>query len=86
MRTRKVGYAAPLDLVGGFLDAIGAGGQGPMVNSTLIGPAESHRLSQCGGILLTVAVTTTFSIELATAHVEHIAALIIGGLLAAPFA
>jgi uncharacterized protein len=30
-------------------------------------------------------VATTFFIELATAHVEHIAALIIGGLLAAPF-
>ena len=33
-----------------------------------------------------MAVATTFFIELATAHVEHIAALIIGGLLAAPFA
>jgi uncharacterized protein len=35
---------------------------------------------------ITVAVATTFFIELATAYVEHIAALIIGGLLAAPFA
>ena len=32
-----------------------------------------------------MAVATTFFIELAIAHVEHIAALIIGGLLAAPF-
>ena len=30
-------------------------------------------------------MATTFFIELATAHVEHIAALIIGGLIAAPF-
>ena len=34
---------------------------------------------------VTVAVATTFFIELGTAHIEHIAALIIGGVLAAPF-
>jgi uncharacterized protein len=32
-----------------------------------------------------VAVATTFFIELGMAHVEHIAPLIIGGVLAAPF-
>jgi HlyD family secretion protein len=35
---------------------------------------------------IAVAVATTFFIELATAHVEHIAALIIGGLLGAVIA
>jgi hypothetical protein len=34
---------------------------------------------------VTVAVATTFFVELGMAHVEHIAALIMGGLLAAPF-
>ena len=86
----KVGYAAPLGLVGGFLDAIGGGGWGPMVTSTLIGSGHAPRKVigsvNAAEFFITVAVATTFFIELATAHVEHIAALIIGGLLAAPFA
>ena len=85
----KVGYAAPLGLVGGFLDAIGGGGWGPMV-TTLIGSGHAPRKVigsvNAAEFFITVAVATTFFIELATAYVEHIAALIIGGLLAAPFA
>ena len=85
----KVGYAAPLGLVGGFLDAIGGGGWGPMVTSTLIGSGHAPRKVigsvNAAEFFITVAVATTFFIELATAHVEHIAALIIGGLIAAPF-
>ena len=34
---------------------------------------------------ITVAVATTFFVELGMAHVEHIAPLIIGGVLTAPF-
>src|SRR5215813_1846275 len=86
----KVGYAAPLGLIGGFLDAIGGGGWGPMVTSTLIGSGHAPRKVigsvNAAEFFITVAVATTFFIELATAHVAHIAALIIGGLLAAPFA
>ncbi len=85
----KVGYAAPLGLVGGFLDAIGGGGWGPMVTSTLIGSGHAPRKVigsvNAAEFFVTVAVATTFFIELGTAHVEHIAPLIIGGVLAAPF-
>ena len=85
----KVGYAAPLGLVGGFLDAIGGGGWGPMVTSTLIGSGHAPRKVigsvSAAEFFVTVAVATTFFIELGTAHVGHIAALIIGGVLAAPF-
>jgi uncharacterized membrane protein YfcA len=85
----KVGYAAPLGLVGGFLDAVGGGGWGPMVTSTLIGSDHAPRKVvgsvNAAEFFVTVAVATTFFIELGTAHVEHIAALIIGGVLAAPF-
>jgi len=85
----KVGDAAPLGLVGGFLDAIGGGGWGPMVTSTLIGSGHAPRKVigsvNAAEFFITVAVATTFFIELVTAHVEHIAALIIGGLIAAPF-
>jgi uncharacterized membrane protein YfcA len=84
----KVGYAAPLGLVGGFLDAVGGGGWGPLVTSTLIGSGHAPR-NVIGSVnaaefFVTVAVTTTFFIELGIAHLEHIAALVIGGMIAAP--
>jgi uncharacterized membrane protein YfcA len=85
----KVGYAAPLGLVGGFLDAVGGGGWGPLVTSTLIGSGHAPRKVigsvNAAEFFVTVAVATTFFIELGVAHVEHIAALIIGGVMAAPF-
>ena len=81
-------YAAPLGLLGGFLDAIGGGGWGALVASTLIGSGHAPR-NVIGSVnaaefFVTTAVATTFFIELGTAHVEHIAALIIGGVMAAP--
>lgn len=85
----KAGYAAPLGLVGGFLDAIGGGGWGPMVSSTLIGSGHAPRRVigsvNAAEFFVTVAVATTFFIELGIAHISHIAALMLGGILAAPF-
>ena len=85
----NVGYAAPLGLVGGFLDAIGGGGWGPMVSSTLIGSGQAPRRVigsvNAAEFFVTVAVSTTFFIELGMAHLQHIGALMAGGVLAAPF-
>jgi len=85
----RPGQAAPLGLVGGFLDAIGGGGWGPMVTSTLIGSGHAPRRVigsvNAAEFFVTVAVSTTFFIELGTAHLSHIAALVLGGVLAAPF-
>ena len=82
-------YAAPLGLVGGFLDAIGGGGWGPMVSSTLIGSGHAPRRVigsvNAAEFFVTIAVATTFFIELGTAHIQHILALMAGGILAAPF-
>jgi uncharacterized membrane protein YfcA len=82
-------YAAPLGLVGGFLDAIGGGGWGPMVSSTLIGSGHAPRRVigsvNAAEFFVTVAVATTFFVELGTAHIQHILALMAGGILAAPF-
>jgi hypothetical protein len=84
----RPGYAAPLGLIGGFLDAIGGGGWGPMVATTLIGSGHAPRKVigsvNAAEFFITLAVATTFFIELATTHAAHIAALVIGGLLAAP--
>ena len=60
-----------------------------MVTSTLIGSGHAPRKVigsvSAAEFFITIAVATTFFIELGTAHVEHIAPLIIGGVLAAPF-
>jgi len=84
----RPGHAAPLGLVGGFLDAIGGGGWGPIVTSTLIGSGQAPRRVigsvNAAEFFVTVAIATTFFIELGFAHLEYIAALVIGGVLAAP--
>jgi uncharacterized protein len=84
----KVEYAAPLGLVGGFLDAVGGGGWGPLVTSTLIGSGHAPRRVigsvNAAEFFVTIAVATTFFIELGRALVEYIIPLVIGGVLAAP--
>jgi uncharacterized membrane protein YfcA len=84
----KPGYAAPLGLVGGFLDAIGGGGWGPLVTSTLIGSGHAPRRVigsvNAAEFLITVAVASTFFFQIGIAHMTHIVALIIGGVVAAP--
>ncbi len=91
---------APLGLIGGFLDAIGGGGWGPTVSSTLVGAGQEPRRAigtvNTAEFFLTVAISATFVWSLMTGHwrdadalQNHAAAiggLIVGGLLAAPFA
>jgi uncharacterized membrane protein YfcA len=81
---------APLGLVGGFLDAIGGGGWGPLVTSTLIGRGATPRFA-IGSVNLTeFFVTSTISATfVATIGLELwpvVGGLIVGGVLAAPLA
>lgn len=83
-------FVAPLGLFGGFLDAIGGGGWGPLVTSTLIGRGATPRFA-IGSVNLTeFFVTTTISATfVATIGLELwpvVAGLIVGGVLAAPLA
>jgi uncharacterized membrane protein YfcA len=92
--------AGPLGLVGGFLDAVGGGGWGPTVSSTMVGAGHDPRKAigtvNTAEFFLTVAVSATFVWALVTGHWEeagalenHAAAvggLVVGGLIAAPFA
>ena len=59
-----------------------------MVTSTLLGSGHAPRKVvgsvSAAEFFITVAVATTFFVELGMAHVEHIAPLIIGGVLTAP--
>lgn len=86
----RPGYAAPLGLVGGFLDAIGGGGWGPLVTSTLIGSGQAPR-KVIGSVSLAEffiasAIAATFLAELGTVYLPHVVALGVGGVLAAPLA
>ena len=90
----------PLGLVGGFLDAIGGGGWGPTVSSTMVGAGHEPRKAigtvNTAEFFLTVAISATFVWALVTGHWEEagalrnhaaaVAGLVVGGLIAAPFA
>jgi len=76
--------------IGGVLDAIGGGGWGPVVTSTLIGGGHVPR-KVIGSVNLTeffvtVVTSLTLVISLGTADLSPVIPLILGGLIVAPFA
>lgn len=76
---------------GGFLDAIGGGGWGPLVASTLIAKGEQPRKSigsvNLAEFFVTVSISITFLTQLDLANFGKIVlGLVIGGALAAPLA
>lgn len=93
-------WSGPLGLVGGFLDAIGGGGWGPTVTSTLVGAGHEPRQAigsvNTAELFVTIAISATFVGALVSGHWQqagalqnHAAAiggLVLGGLIAAPFA
>ena len=83
-------HIGALGLVGGFLDSIGGGGWGAMVTTTLIGRGIKPRFAigsaNAAEFFVTSVVTATFVATIGIALWPVIAGLIIGGVLAAPFA
>lgn len=82
-------HLAPLGFFGAFLDAVGGGGWGPVVTSTLIARGNDVRLT-VGSVnavefFVTFAASMTFIVTLGISNWPIIAALGLGGLLAAPF-
>jgi hypothetical protein len=79
-----------LGLGGGFLDAIGGGGWGPLVASTLIGRGDVPRIAigstNAAEFFVTFAITVTFVAAIGLDLWEVILGLVVGGVLAAPFA
>ena len=80
----------PLGLVGGFLDAAGGGGWGPVVTSNLLVQGASPR-STIGTVntsefFLTATISATFIATMGfAAFTLQTVGLLIGGLIAAPF-
>ncbi len=80
----------PLGLIGGFLDASGGGGWGPVVTSNLLiqgaDPRKTIGTVNTAEFFLTVAVSLTFILTIGLeAFTVVTGGLLIGGLLAAPF-
>lgn len=80
----------PLGLIGGFLDAAGGGGWGPVVTSNLLAQGASPRTTvgtvSAAEFFLTATVSATFISQLGLAAVTiATVGLLIGGVLAAPF-
>ena len=86
-RTPRV--VAPLGLAGGFLDAAGGGGWGPIVTSNLlIQGAEPRKVIgtvNAAEFFLTVTISLTFLISLGfSSFGREVVGLLIGGIAAAP--
>lgn len=88
--TRDPRHIAPLGLLGGFLDAAGGGGWGPVVTSNLLAQGTSPRKTigtvNTAEFFLTLTISATFLGALGwEAFTFQVIGLLIGGLVAAPF-
>jgi uncharacterized membrane protein YfcA len=80
----------PLGLVGGFLDAAGGGGWGPVVTSNLLVQGTNPRFTvgtvNTAEFFLTATISATFITQLGWAvFTKATVGLLIGGVIAAPF-
>lgn len=79
-----------LGFTGGFLDAAGGGGWGPMVTSTLVAQGTDPRYAigstNLAEFLITLSSSITFFILIGITHWYIVAGLITGGVIAAPLA
>ena len=80
----------PLGLAGGFLDAAGGGGWGPVVTSNLLVQGAQPRTTigtvNSAEFFLTLSISVTFILSLGwEAFTAAVVGLLIGGVIAAPF-
>lgn len=80
----------PLALFGGFVDAVGGGGWGPIVASTLLGKGHNARYTigsvNLAEFFIALSGAITFVTLIGTGNWQIIAGLVLGGSIAAPFA
>jgi uncharacterized membrane protein YfcA len=89
-RRAAPGGVEALGFAGGFCDAIGGGGWGPIVTASLVGSGHDPRTSigtvNRAEFFVTVAQTATFIAAIGIGTWRTAAALCAGGVLAAPLA
>lgn len=83
-------WVTPLGLFGGFLDATGGGGWGPVVTSNLLiqGSSPRHTIGTVNTVefILTTSISLTFLFHLGwETFTTYTVGLLIGGVVAAPF-
>jgi uncharacterized membrane protein YfcA len=86
-------FMLPLGLVGGFIDATGGGGWGPVTTPTLLAdgrlaPARVVGTVNTAEVIVAVSASLGFLVGLGTAGIDLaiVLPLLIGGVLAAPLA
>ena len=83
-------HVGKLALFGGFVDAIGGGGWGPVVASTLVGSGNDPRTTigsvNFAEFFVTLATATSFTLLAVEGTWPVVAGLVMGGVIAAPFA
>lgn len=89
-KRKKIKHVGWLATVGGFLDAIGGGGWGPVVSSTLIASGKTPRLVigsvNLAEFFVSLASSFTFFTLIGGSGWQTILGLILGGVCAAPIA
>ncbi|MDX2305077.1 MAG: sulfite exporter TauE/SafE family protein [Microscillaceae bacterium] len=82
---KRVGWLA---LFGGFVDASGGGGWGPVVTTTLIASGKNPQLSigtvNAVEFLIAFASSSVFTLTVGIESIEVVSGLVLGGLLASP--
>ena len=90
MRRDQPRHVAKLGLAGGFVDAVGGGGWGPVVTTTLIGTGHDPRMTigsvNLAEFFLTFVAAIAFALLVGEGPWPTVAGLVLGGLFAAPFA
>lgn len=89
-RKEEPKHVAKLALFGGFVDAVGGGGWGPVVTTTLVGTGNDPRMTigsvNFAEFFLTFTSAIAFAVLVDEAPWVVVAGLVLGGLFAAPFA
>jgi hypothetical protein len=87
---KKTKNIVPLAAVGGFVDAIGGGGWGPVVASTLIGNGRDAKYTigsvNLAEFFIALAGAGTFTVMMGVNNFIITLGLLLGGVAAAPFA
>lgn len=83
-------HVAKLGLLGGFVDAVGGGGWGPVVTTTLVGSGHDPRTTigsvNLAEFFLTFVTAGVFTLLIDQTPWPTVAGLVAGGLFAAPLA
>ena len=86
----KTKYVGPLALLGGFVDAVGGGGWGPVVTSTLIGSGRDPRYTigsvNTAEFFIAAAGAGMFTLMIGIDNWRVVIGLLLGGVIASPFA